>query len=45
MISASPTATSAAATAIENNASVCPSLFGMNLAKATRLRLAAFMII
>ena len=45
MISASPTATSAAAMAMENNANVCPPLCGKNLANATRFRLAAFMTI
>ena len=45
MINASPTATSAAAIAIENNASVCPPLCGINLANATRLRFAALTII
>ena len=45
MISASPTATSAAAIAMENNANVCPPLCGKNLANATRFRLAAFMTI
>ena len=45
MINASPTATSAAAIAIENNASVCPPLCGINLANATKFRFAAFTII
>jgi len=38
MIRASPTATSAAAMAMENNAKVCPPLCGKNHANATRFR-------
>ena len=45
MIKDSPTATSAAAIAIENNAKVWPPLCGRNLPNATRLRFAALIII
>jgi len=47
MMMASPTAASAAATAMEKRANVCPSRFAgeIYLEKATRLRFAEFMTI
>src|SRR5574337_1525415 len=44
IIMASPTATSAAATAITNNTMICPSIEWRNLENATKVRLTAFSI-